>query len=343
MVRLLAAGMVGAWLGSMGCSAQTDPATFPEGMSQPEVGASTGELGDSDGSDGRDGSDGSDGMPEEKLDLPAEDDTLGCRKIDFLFVIDDSESMADEQQRLIDGFPGFMRGVQDTIAEFDHHVMVVTTGSQEMSFDPCENELGTGRVRGSEAQDCGLLTDFLNGQRYVDPSHGDVEAAFSCIADVGTDGDGDEKTVWALAEAITTQNAPGMCNEGFLRDDAILVVTIITDEEDSPEDGPPGSDNDDNSPGDPALWRDGLVQAKHGDEEAVVVLALVGDSDLPDAQCDPYVHPDGLGAEPAVRIRDLTESLAYGSWASVCQDDYTEFFTAAIADIDSACAGFNPG
>lgn len=336
MVRVWSVGMVWA-VGSLGCSAQTEPATFPEGMAQ--VG-STGGV--EDGSSDDDGSD--DELPDEKLDTPpVDDDVLGCRKIDFLFVIDDSVSMADEQQRLIDGFPGFMRGVQDTIAEFDHHVMVVTTGSQEMSFDPCENELGTGRVRGSEAQDCGLLTDFLNGQRYVDPSHGDIESAFSCIADVGTDGDGDEKTVWALAEAITTQNAPGMCNEGFLRDDAILVVTIISDEEDSPEDGPPASDNDDNSPGDPALWREGLLGAKHGDEEAVVLLALVGDSDLDDAQCDPYVHPDGLGAEPAIRIRDLAESLPYGSWASVCQDDYTDFFSAAIGDIDSACAGFNPG
>ena len=338
MVRAWSAGMVWA-LGSLGCSAQTEPATFPDGM--PQAG-STGEV-EEDGSSDEYGSD--DVLPEEKLDTPpVDDDVLGCRKIDFLFVIDDSVSMADEQQRLIDGFPGFMRGVQDTIAEFDHHVMVVTTGSQEMSFDPCENELGTGRVRGSEAQDCGLLTDFLNGQRYVDPSHGDIESAFSCIADVGTDGDGDEKTVWALAEAITTQNAPGMCNEGFLRDDAILVVTIISDEEDSPEDGPPASDNDDNSPGDPALWRDGLLAAKHGDEEAVVLLALVGDSDLDDAQCEPYVHPDGLGAEPgapdprpggvhALRILGLglpgrLHRLLHGR---------------DRRHIDSACAGFNPG
>ncbi len=279
---------------------------------------------------------------EPKLDVAPSDDVLGCRKIDFLFVIDDSHSMADEQQRLIDGFPGFMSQVQETIEEFDFHVMVVGTGAQQMSFDPCENRLGTGRVRSSEGEDCGLLEDFLNGQRYLDQDHEDLAGAFECIADLGTDGEGDEKIVWSLADAITEHNGPGQCNEGFLRDDAILVVTIISDEEDSPLDGPPVGDYDDNSPGDPAQWAAGLLETKHGDEEALVVLGLVGDSDRADAVCTPYEYPEGDGAEPGLRLRQLIESFPYGSWSSVCQSDYAEFFNEAVADIDAACGGFRP-
>ncbi len=279
-----------------------------------------------------------------RLDLgDATGGELGCRKIDFLFVIDNSASMADEQQRLIDGFPGFIAGVQETIREFDYHVMVVTTDVAEgMSYDPCENMLGTGRVRDAEGRDCGLLDDFLHGKRYIDASHEDLEGAFACIADVGTNGRGDEKVVWALADAIVEHAGPGLCNEGFRRDDAILVVTIISDEEDSPFDGPPVGDHDDNSPGGPAAWREGLVATKNGDDEAVVVLALVGDSDLPNAACEPYDAGSGKGAEPAQRLRKLAESLPYGSWTSVCQDDYAEYFNQAIADIGSACSGFVP-
>lgn len=308
----------------------TDSSPGPGDATDGPVDASSG-----DGSEGDD-----DGAPE-SLDLPAPE-VLGCQKIDFLFVIDNSDSMRDEQQRLIDGFPGFMQGVRETIEAFDHHVMVTTTAAQTMSLDPCENMLGAGRVRGEAGQDCGLLEDYLNGQRYLDPTHGDLESAFSCLADVGVDGDGDEKTIWSLADAISEQVAPGMCNEGFLRDDALLVVTIISDEEDSPDDEPPASDSDVNSPGDPPAWRQGLVEAKHGDDEAVVLLSLVGDSDRPDGLCEPYLHPDGTGAEPGLRIRELTESFPFGSWASVCQDDYSEFFNDAIADIDRACSEFTP-
>lgn len=279
--------------------------------------------------------------PAARLDAPAVGE-LGCRKIDFLFVIDDSDSMADEQLLLINGFPGFLQGIRETIEGFDYHVMVVGTGRQEMSFDPCENRIGTGRVRSSDGEDCGLLDDFLNGQRYIDDQHEDVDEIFECIADLGEDGNGDEKIVWSLADAITEHTADGQCNEGFLRDDALLVVTIISDEEDSPDDGPPLGDFDDNSPGDPPFWTSGVLEAKHGDDEAIVVLALLGDSDLEGGLCEPYEYPAGSGAEPAPRLRQFVESFPYGSWASVCQPEYTTFFNDAISDIDAACGGFQP-
>lgn len=322
----------------MGCTEAT-------GGSDPVDGPATGGSGDASGS-----SDGSgDGVelgpdrspPAERFDVP-EVEPMGCRKIDFLFVIDDSDSMEDEQQLLIDGFGGFLRGIQETIEGFDFHVMVVGTGAQQMSFDPCENRLGTGRVRSPDGQDCGLLDDYLNGQRFIDSDHEDVEGAFDCIADLGADGSGDEKIVWALADAITEHVAPGQCNEGFLREDALLVVTIISDEEDDPDDGPPTGDNDVNSPGDPAFWTDGILQAKYGDEEAIVMLALLGDSDIDGGLCEPYQHPEGDGAEPAPRLRALVESFPYGSWASVCQPEYASFFNQAIADIDTACGNFQP-
>jgi len=280
--------------------------------------------------------------PAEKLDVAQTDEEPGCRKIDFLFVIDDSDSMEDEQQLLIDGFPGFIQGIGETIEAFDFHVMVVGTGRQEMSFDPCENRIGTGRVRSREGEDCGLLEDFLNGQRYLDESDEDLEASFACIADLGTDGGGDEKIIWALGDAITEHNNPGQCNEGFLRDDAVLVVTIITDEDDNPNDGPPRGDNDVNSPGNPALWTAGVLEAKHGDEEAIVVLALLGDSDFDEGICEPYQWPEGDGAEAAPRLRQFVESFPFGSWASVCQADYADFFNLAVSDIDAACGGFVP-
>ncbi|MEM7153016.1 MAG: hypothetical protein AAF799_09240 [Myxococcota bacterium] len=329
-------GALGAGLLVVGCASEPSPNP-----------AQTGSTGDTDAiassSDGAEETlDPGIQPPSERLDVPQDDEELGCRKIDFLFVIDDSHSMADEQQLLIDGFPGFMEEIRETIVDFDFHVMVVGTGAQEMSFDPCENRLGAGRVRSAEGEDCGLLEDFLNGQRYLDDSHEDLAGAFSCIADLGTDGGGDEKIAWAMADAISRRIHPGECNEGFLRDDAILVITIITDEEDNPHDGPPIGDFDNNSPGHPELWVNGVLEAKHGDDEAVVMLALIGDSEFSDGVCAPYQYPDGDGAEPAPRIRQMVESFPYGSWSSVCQSDYAGFFNQAVGDIDAACGGFQP-
>ena len=308
--------------------------TPPDEAEPEEPGTSTGEeMPETDGPDDEDMM---------RLDVPDNEDENGCRKIDFLFIIDNSLSMVDEQQRLIDGFPGFIAAVQETISDFDYHVMVTATDAAEMSFDPCDNTLGSGRARNSDGEDCGLLDDYLHGQRYIDPSIPDLAEAFACIADVGVDGKGDEKPIWALGNAVTELQLPGACNEGFLREDAILVVTIITDEDDNPDDGPPGYDFDLNSPGTPGSWSDGLVAAKLGDEKAAVVLALVGDSDLSDGACEPYVHPEGDGAEPGKRLRRFAEMFTYGSWDSVCQDSYADFFNDAVAQIDGACAEFTP-
>ncbi|MCY1010753.1 hypothetical protein OV079_35360 [Nannocystis pusilla] len=74
------------------------------------------------------------GLP--KLDLgeqpqgtTGEDDPLaaGCKKIDFLFVVDNSGSMADEQANLIASFPGFIDTITNTLSAKDYHIMAVST------------------------------------------------------------------------------------------------------------------------------------------------------------------------------------------------------------------------
>lgn len=130
----------------------------------------------------------------------------------------------------------------------------------------------------------------------------------------------------AMAQAVGSNVGNGGCNQGFLRDDAILVVTYITDEEDDVE-----------SMGDPADWKAALVAAKGGNEQAVVVLGLVGDSDVPGGGCGPF----GL-AEASPRLRAFAESFDFGTWGSICSPDYAPFFLDAVGVIDSACEIFDP-
>lgn len=290
----------------------------------------------------------------EKLDLLGEsdmpiDEEGGCEKIDFLFVIDSSGSMADKQANLIASFPGLVAAMMQNVPAEDWHVMVVDTDGQwggtdcanacmslgvcpdEPSF-PCDSpppqlcdiSIGAGQVapmgEAASNEDCALAGDA----RYIQASEPDLLDAFSCIAKVGVDGSDSERPMDALVHAVGPEHGePGGCNEGFVRDDAILVVTIITDEP------------DDLSQGEPADWADALIAAKGGVPESVVVLGLVADGDLDMPLC-------GAEAVMAPRIVEFLQLFESSSRASICEPDYSPFFTDAVEVISVACDDFVP-
>jgi hypothetical protein len=59
----------------------------------------------------------------------------GCRKIDFLFVIDNSDSMDDEQANLARSFTGFIGVMRQVLDATDFHIMVVATGGDQEDED----------------------------------------------------------------------------------------------------------------------------------------------------------------------------------------------------------------
>jgi hypothetical protein len=304
-------------------------------------------------SGGLDGDDGSGGL---KFDTPngsAGDPPPieeGCQKVDFLFVIDSSGSMQDEQDALLASFPGFISAIEDTLQIDDFHLMVVDAGATTGAG--CDATLGAGRLTSGNGTDCGLV----GGQRYATQDQPDLAGTFGCIGARGFAGSPNERTLDSLLASITTLDDPGQCNDGFLRDDAILVVTIITDEEDSGADvnASPAldgscepADADPNSAGNPDTWRDAIVAAKAGDAAAVVVLSLLGDCDVgggcPGIAVDPFDPTAPItGAEPAPRLRAFTEAFEHGSVGPVCAADYAPFFADAVSVIDSACSDFEP-
>ena len=269
----------------------------------------------------------------------------GCQKIDFLFVVDNSGSMADEQESLANSFGGFIHSIQNTVMAKDYHIMVIDTDAGNAFLqqcfvicgifpecegypcnmlpqaEGCDAALGTGLIEDPSAKACGVVGD----KRYMVDGQPDLAGTFSCLAKVGTDGDGSERPMEAMVTAVTALNGPGDCNDGFLRKDALLVVTYITDEED-----------DGQSNGNPLGWKTGLVAAKYGAEKSIVVLGLIGDPDQPNPVC----AMDQAEASP--RLREFAESFTYGTWGSICSPDYAPFFDASVSVIDSACQQFEP-
>jgi len=257
----------------------------------------------------------------------------GCRKIDFLFVIDNSDSMEDEQSNLATSFPGFVGVMRQVLEVTDFHIMVVATGGDRededepaLDAEECEEIQGAGRRRSGEGVDCGIRGGFP----FMVDQQPELEATFSCLAQVGTDGPAIERPMDAvLAATSATLNAPGRCNAGFLRDDALLVVTFITDEEDRRSDG------------DPADWRQTLLDAKYRNTDALVLLGLVGDNNVDGGLLG---GPCGArDADGSARLQEFVDSVD-GVLGSVCAPDYTPFFQTAVGLIDSACSDFvTPG
>jgi hypothetical protein len=188
-------------------------------------GPNSGDTGDDDDDDDvpriDSGGDNGDGIPAAEQ----------CRKMDLIFVIDDSGSMAEEQANLATNFPMFAQVLNtytiSTGEDLDYRAAVTTTGITGMytitppfpGFPPITmSQTGMdGRFR----QACGMTRGWLER---TDP---DMANTFACAADVGTNGPGLEMPLRAteLATMLAT-------NPGFVREDALLGVVILTDEED---------------------------------------------------------------------------------------------------------------
>lgn len=268
----------------------------------------------------------------------------GCNgKIDLLFVISREGVMKDVQARLVDAAPKFIATTQEKFDDFDYHIMVVDT-DEEWGYGPCEQECGDGgscsnphdypcnkldqvgqcdRMLGAgNVFSAGLFAynepcSIAGGKRYLTRDEPDLPGTFQCIAQVGGGGRG--RIGQALATSVSSQLAGiGGCNGGFLRKDALLMVTLIGSWDDE---GEPGSEL--YSDGTPEEWAQAVIDAKQGHAESVVMLDI-GDASLPWQD----------------RIWKLTKMFEYSLVTDGLAPDYGPAFKQATDLVEEACAGF---
>jgi hypothetical protein len=257
----------------------------------------------------------------------------GCNKVDFLFVIDNSPSMAFAQENLKNSFNGFLKVLGESLQTNDFHIMVVDTDGGDdrnddaaVGADRCDVTLGAGRrVNGQNDDDCQLPA----AQRFVSTGQPELlDTTFSCMATVGVSGDSREQQMAAMLGAVSpAESDPGGCNAGFLRNDAILVVTIITNTDDSESlDGP-------------QAWYDEILARKNGNEASVVMLGFFpGDAFRPSSS---GVICNVIAAiNRAPRLDEFVNLFTHHQVASVCEADYGPYFEAAVENIDLACDDF---
>lgn len=201
-------------------------------------------------------------------------------QVDILWVVDNSCSMAEEQEKLADNFPAFMQFFIDS--GLDWHVGVVSTDTY------ADDERG--KLQGAA------------GYRYLTPASPDPIALFPEMSILGTRGSGDEKGRRAVHLALTDPLKSGF-NRGFYRDDASLNVIVISDEDDYS-----GSDPTRNE------FINFLTTLKE-DPELVTFSSIVG----PVGGC-PTAFPGPEYISVSEAVGGIVESICSSDWAPVLEE-----------------------
>lgn len=157
--------------------------------------------------------------------------------IDIVFMIDNSGSMTEEQDNLRRNFPAFTRVLKNLPQGLPNlHLAVVSSDLGAGPFDKvdnCHRKGDGGRFQNAaRGGNCvgprGSFISAVGPDRNFD---GDIDQVFSCIAPLGTKGCGFEHQLQSVRAALDPELMPAE-NAGFLRDDAVLAIVLLTDEDD---------------------------------------------------------------------------------------------------------------
>ena len=278
------------------------------------------------------------------FDQPDPQPAAACNKMDIIFVVDDSGSMGEEQANLASNFPMFAQVLESfrnqAGQELDFRVAVTTTGRDlnytiaspfpPLPATPMSERGPNGKFRNE--QSCGMR------RPWIERGDGNVASTFSCAAEVGTSGSSIEMPLLAMEWSLSQRVQDGS-NAGFLRDDALLAVVILTDENDCSR-----SDNNftigfsENICNESSLtdvphylsFLDGLKEERG--RWALAVIA--GETDCTSEYGD---------ASEAIRLKEMvTQTGQNAVFSSICNGDLASSLGDALNTFQSACNSFPP-
>ena len=192
------------------------------------------------------------------------------RNVDLLFMIDNSPGTSPKIAELRRRFPTLLERLDDFAFRgqpASYHIGVVDSdlgaGPFTLNNGQCHPDGDGGLLRiGPSPNAVGVPPSCSafqggNGERFIDYDSGTgatnsgalgVSGAFACISEVGTGGCGFEAPLEAVYRVLTTPST----NPGFVRDDSLVAVLLMTDEDDCS--APPDTMLFDPSPAGVASW-----------------------------------------------------------------------------------------
>ncbi|WP_413288018.1 hypothetical protein [Bdellovibrio sp. HCB337] len=136
------------------------------------------------------------------------------RKVDILWVVDNSGSMATSQKNLADNFPSFIQKFLEK--ESDFRMAVVTSDAFLAPYHAKD------KPTVFDYKDLSLIRGGV-----MDKNTPNLESVFLTNIQQGTSGSGDERVFSSFETALMDPR-----NSAFRRPDAFLAVIIVSDEED---------------------------------------------------------------------------------------------------------------
>lgn len=269
-----------------------------------------------------------------EVTVPGEGSVQSCRHVDIVFSVDPSGSMREELEFVRSTiFPALAEALRTAPNIDDFRV-----GVMDSCWDPPAFH--------TEGRD-GACT-FSSGRTWMESTSPALLDEFSCVGNLhgekddgyrnvsnctGSDSDNEHPATAAMYALEAA--APGGANEGFLREDAVLVVFALTDEDEQPRKGPGQLSADE-------IFQ-GIVDARGGDPRAVAFLGVGGATD-----CDGVYG----SAEEAKLLKQITARFAAydrGLFWDLCGGNLEaglarviELIQRACDDLLDPCSEFNP-
>jgi hypothetical protein len=165
---------------------------------------------------------------------------IGSQKTDILFVIDNSGSMAEEQEGIARELPAFIQTLQSAPVKQDFQVGVITTSVYQnanrggpLEYSEYADQMG--KLRAVPQADGGVGTEkVLKGDDAA------LVDKFARLVKQGISGGSGQETPFeavrlATSAPLTTTALDQGGNQGFFRDGARLLVVVVSDEDDCSE------------------------------------------------------------------------------------------------------------
>jgi hypothetical protein len=261
--------------------------------------------------------------------------------MDILFVVDNSGSMEQEQTNLATNFPMFASAIENyVVAEglpLDYHVAITTTGRDVTYTEviPPFGPLPEQRITMNEQGDDGAMRQSCSmPRRWLERGDAAMASTFSCAANVGINGPSLEMPLYASELALSARIQDGT-NAGFLREDALLAIIILTDENDcSRHDNNFDVYVDQPCTSEPVSDYIEFFDQVKGDRGRWATAVIAGPTDCESSFCS---------AAAAPRLQEfVTQTGTNAVFASICEGNLAPALEQAMSTFTAACESFPP-
>ncbi len=268
------------------------------------------------------------------------------RDVDLLFVVDNTDSITDEQHALVMAFPRLVSRLASAGPLPNLHIGLVSTdlGVGPFSVPGCTMDGDRGvlmnrpMVAGCRPPQGRFIKDVESPTGRVRNYVGGLEETFGCIARIGIDGCDREQSLEAMRRALDGSLAE---NGEFLRPNALLVVIIMGEDDDCSARGPALFDPADETLGPATRYRCfeyGVVCKPSGQDRR----SIGPRTDCRSDEQSRYLHSVGSYVDFLVRLKGSRSRVVVGAIVGTGKVEVGEFTTGEPVVLAS-CASMSHG